>query len=639
MGRGSRSRRRLTRLCGVLYTVGMFRGPFWKSAAPMLQYKRPLVIATIAVVVNGVCFGGGLSMMLPIFHLFLREGQTLDDLIEQYLVADRPDAVADFGRWLMDLVPDDRFQAFLVVMAACLVITVVGNMARYVHELMVMTVSQRVAMLWRARLFRRLMHAPITALAERGGADGMSRLTHDTQVMSGGYRVIMGKSVIAIGEGVFALAAALFIDAWLTSLALVGAPVIAVVLRKFGKRIRKATKKALGQRGQMLRSLKETLGGVAVVKVHDAEGQERRRFNRINHELFNQEMTMRQVKALSSPLVEIMAIFGVILVAIVAASHILGGGAKPEEFGVILILLGAAMARLRPVTNLHNLLHEYNAAAERVFEMLDMPAEPVGADAPKGLPSLGRHSRSVEFDAVTYQYPSQQEPAVRDLSLHVEHGRTIAVVGTNGAGKSTLLSLLPRLLEPSSGQVRIDGTDVSTVSLRSLRRQIGMVTQRTVLFAGSIADNIAYGRRHVSRARIVTAAKAAHADAFIRALPKGYDTLLGEDGVGLSGGQMQRISIARAILRDPAILILDEATSQIDAESESEIARALREISVGRTTFIIAHRLSTVVDADQIVVMDAGTIVDKGRHDELLRRCRIYQMLTQTQLRPAESVA
>ncbi|MEM6459650.1 MAG: ATP-binding cassette domain-containing protein, partial [Planctomycetota bacterium] len=244
------------------------------------------------------------------------------------------------------------------------------------------------------------------------------------------------------------------------------------------------------------------------------------------------------------------------------------------------------------------------------------------------------HRREIVFEDVWYRYPGAEAErfAVEAVDLTVAYGQSVAIVGTNGSGKSTLMNLLPRLTEPTRGRVLVDGVDIAGVSLRSLRGQLAAVTQQSVMFAGSIADNIAYGRRHTPRQDIVAAAKAASAHGFVMSLPDGYDTKLGEGGKGLSGGQRQRLCIARAILRDPAVLILDEATSQIDAESEAQITEAVNRAKRGRTTFVIAHRLSTVVDCDQIVVMDAGRIIDRGTHEQLLGRCAIYQTLVRTQL-------
>ena len=250
---------------------------------------------------------------------------------------------------------------------------------------------------------------------------------------------------------------------------------------------------------------------------------------------------------------------------------------------------------------------------------------------------LERHHESIEFEAVSYSYRGQQTPAIDGVSLKVEHGQTVAIVGGNGSGKTTLLNLLPRLTSPNRGRVLIDGTDIAGVNLKAFRRQLAVVPQQSVLFEGTIADNIAYGQLDAKRDEIESASQAAFAHDFVSTLPDGYDTVLGEGGSGLSGGQKQRLCIARAILRDPAVLILDEATSQIDADSEAKINRALNSFRAGRTTFIIAHRLSTVIDCDMIVVMDAGKIVGRGTHAQLLERCGVYRTLTHTQLQPAQA--
>ncbi|NJL31170.1 MAG: ATP-binding cassette domain-containing protein [Phycisphaerales bacterium] len=287
---------------------------------------------------------------------------------------------------------------------------------------------------------------------------------------------------------------------------------------------------------------------------------------------------------------------------------------------------------MRPLTALSTHIRETEAAAGRVLESLAMPVEPVSLQERSKLRSLPRHQRDIVFEQVTVRYPGAAKPAVVNVTLEVKHGRTVAIVGGNGAGKSTLLNLLPRLIEPEQGRVLVDGADLAGVNLRTLRNQIAMVTQQTILFEGTIAENIAYGRRWDTMENIIAAAQWAYADEFISELPHGYQHMLGEQGSGLSGGQRQRLCIARAILRDPAILILDEATSQIDADSEAKITQALSRFRHGRTTFIIAHRLSTVVDADVIVVMDQVRSSIKAGTANLLGRCGLYQNLVQNQL-------
>jgi ABC-type multidrug transport system fused ATPase/permease subunit len=337
--------------------------------------------------------------------------------------------------------------------------------------------------------------------------------------------------------------------------------------------------------------------------------------------------------------IELVGIIGVMGVSLLAARLVLSAdGPTAADMLKVLGFLGLAGTSLKPLANLNNNLQAASAAATRLRELIDMPVEAVGPEAAEAAgPALPRHQAYVSFENVTYTYPGASVPAVAGVDLTAQHGQTVAIVGPNGSGKTTLLSLLPRLLEPETGRIVIDGQDISAVSLKSLRTQMAMVTQRTVLFRGTIADNIAYGHPEASDADIRAAAASAMADEFIATLPEGYDTYLGEGGAGLSGGQQQRLAIARAILRDPSILILDEATSQIDAESEQRITEALSRLRVGRTTFVIAHRLSTVIDADQIAVMQGGEVVARGTHAELLESSAVYRGLTNSQLQPASS--
>jgi subfamily B ATP-binding cassette protein MsbA len=283
---------------------------------------------------------------------------------------------------------------------------------------------------------------------------------------------------------------------------------------------------------------------------------------------------------------------------------------------------------VRKTSDIWNKIQQANAAAERVFDVMDQPTEveKLGALA---LPAA---KGNVEFRDVVFSYPRTERPTLNHVNLSVTAGRNIAIVGPNGSGKTTLANLLPRFYDPDSGQILIDGHDIREVTLESLRDQIGMVTQEVITFNDTITANIAYGRHNATQEDIVAAAKRAFAHEFVSRLPKGYDTIIGELGVGLSGGQLQRIVIARAILKNPAILIFDEATSQVDADSEAKIHKAIEEIMRDRTTFIIAHRFSTVVAADMIVVMDGGRIIAQGQHEQLMQSCRLYQGLYETQL-------
>ena len=649
----------------------MMHGPFWKSTKILFRFKRLLILALVGALVSAGCFGAGLTMILPTIVVLLGDDKGQDarrklidemrhignapeviryaetELVKQRAAEKTPlerfiaDKLApeDSGRWRQDLaawltanLPHDPFEAFVLIMVIIAGLTVIGSLGRYMHELFMLTIILRAAITWRARMFRRLVQAPMLKLMQQGTADHISRVVTDSYILSQGYQSILGKTLAEVLKGAAALTAAFFVNPLLAGIAVAGALPMGLLLRTFGRRIRRATRRALRQRGKMIARLKESLDSLHVVKVHEAEGYERRRFGQVNRALFKEEMKVRRVRALSSPLIETLTLLGVALIACMAAWLIFRREQEALEFITVLVMLGAAGRSLKLISNMNNQIAEAGAAAERIFSVVDeLPVEPIGGRAGRGRRALVRHSRAVCFDEVGFAYPGQDRPAISDVNLEVPFGSTVAIVGGNGAGKTTLLNLLPRLIEPSLGRVLVDNVNISAVNLRSLRRQIAVVSQQSVLFAGTIAQNVAYGRREAPMSKIVEAAKAAFAHEFVSALPGGYDAVLGEGGTGLSGGQRQRLCIARAILRDPAILILDEATSQIDADSEAQINQALGNLRHGRTIFIIAHRLSTVVDADQIVVMNLGTIADLGTHDELLERCVIYQTLTQHQ--------
>jgi subfamily B ATP-binding cassette protein MsbA len=620
---------------------------FWRFSRHMFRYRRLLVIVGIASFLAMITIFAGFGMLITIIdQIFGAKGDDLlssRDVIAAKLTeaADKlhdgmlGGLVGDLPA-LADLIPEDHFWGFAFVLGVILVLTAFGGTMRFVLQSCALTISLRTVMRIRKAAFQRLIHAPYELLLTEGSADKISRIVRDTNQLGRGFNALLGKALYDLLTAAACLSWAFIIDWRMSLLFLIGAPVIALCIRKFGKKIRRASKRALRAYGWMLGAVQESTQAISVVKVHNAEGYERRRFNTINRSVLEQELKARTVRALSSPVVELIGIAGVMVVSLVAAWMVFRtGGSRPEDFVKVLLCLAVAGASLKPLAKLNNDLQESAAAAERIDEVLKLPVEANTRRAIKHQHQiLPRHCQTVHFENVTYSYPRAQRSAVMMIDLEARHGQTIAIVGANGSGKSTLLNLLPRLIDPKDGRVTIDGTDIADISLRSLRKQIAVVTQQTVVFEGTIADNIAYGRRHTGLGQIQDAARAAYAHEFIDPLPDGYQAMLGEGGSGLSGGQKQRICIARAILRDPAILILDEATSQIDADSEAKINQALAAFRQGRTTFIIAHRLSTVVDADLIAVMVDGQIVDRGRHDELLKRCPTYQMLTRTQLQP-----
>jgi len=615
---------------------------FWQFARRMLNYRRVLAITLIAAVLDATCAFVGLQTLVLAFGQLLEEQQTLREVVARKL--NDPGFTERFGYHghLVEYLPATKFGGWVLLVGIIFVLTLVGGTFRFIYEYSAITISYRTVMNIRRSAFQRLVHLPMATMIERGTADHLSRVVRDCNVIARGLNGLLGKAVRSILMGIASLAVALTVDWQLTAIFLVTIPVLAILIRKFGKRIRRASKAAMAQYGRMIGAVQESLQAIRVVKVHQAEGYERRRFNTINRKVWNEEMRARTVRALSSPVIELIAITGIILVTTAAAWYLFefnpDSQTDAKNMILVVVMLGAAGAAFRPVANLNNDLQEAAAASKRIDQLLKLPVEPNTRDQARTPGKrLPRHHESVWFDNVVFSYPGADRPALRGISLEVAQGATCAIVGGNGSGKSTLLGLLPRLYEPDCGRVLIDGIDISTCALKSVRRQMAMVTQDTVLFGGTIGQNITYGCRHVDEQKMIAAARRAHAHEFITALPGGYQTSIGEWGARLSGGQRQRLAIARAILRDPAILILDEATSQIDAESESQINAALADFTTGRTTFIIAHRLSTVINADTIVVLHDGRIVDQGQHADLLARCAVYQQLARTQLQAAKS--
>ncbi len=607
---------------------------FWGFAGWMLRYRMLLATGMTAAVLDAACAFGGWGGLLWVINQLFSENNNVRQIAVEKL--SRPEIQKYFGDLtpLADYIPSSQFGGFAFILAIILAFALCGSILRFLHQACAITVCLRTIMVIRKEAFQRLIHAPLEYLLIEGSADNLSRIVRDSSQLSRGFNALMAKAVRNVLMGGALLIWAVIINWQLSLIFFLGLPVIYISIRKFGKRIRRASKYALRAYGGMLAALQEAVQGIVIVKVHNAEGYERRRFNTINRKILSQELKARTARALSAPVIEMIGIVGVMAVSLFAAWNIYQHGiGSPGDIATVLMSLGAAGASLKPLANLNNDLQESAAAATRLHQLIHAPVEPNTRNiARQTQHHLPRHQHEIRYQNITYYYPHAKEPALRDADLIIKHGTTTAIVGPNGSGKSTLINLLPRLIVPRTGHIYIDGQDIAQVSLRSIRKQIAMVTQKTVLFGATIAENIAYGRNHMTIQDIMRAAEAAFAHEFISSLHDGYHTVLNEGGEGLSGGQKQRICIARAILRNPAVLILDEATSQIDSESESKINRALSNFKHGRTILIIAHRLSTVVNADLIVVMSNGRIIDQGTHRELLDRSSVYQSITHHQL-------
>lgn len=521
-----------------------------------------------------------------------------------------------------------KYTMLLWLLWVFLAATLVRNVLRYIQDYLVQTAVLRACMDIRCENYGITLHLPLTYFSEKGISDTMSRFIADTGELARGQSTLFGKTVVEPAKAVVCMALAFCFSWRLTLMGLIVGPVVFVLIRMFGKIMKRASRKALEGWSRMLGALEGTLTGIRVVKAYTMEGYERRRFFRINHAVYKQQRRMARIDSATSPMVESLGMIAGMGAGALAGYWVLVDRTmSPATFMTWMALLGGMFDPIRKLSKVITRFHRADAGATRVFELHDQEQEKRLA----GAPNLPRHSRNLEFRNVSFRYPGGGADALKDISLTIEGGRSVALVGPNGSGKTTLVSMVPRLLDPARGTVLIDGKDVSQYSLHSLRAQIAVVTQDSVLFNATIADNIAYGQRSASRDEVVAAARKAFVDEFVAQMPDGYDTMVGEHGATLSGGQKQRITIARAILRDPAILIFDEAMSQVDADSERRIHEVLGEFVKDRTTLIVAHRFATVLSADHIVVMDAGGIIDSGTHDELLGRCELYHQLYRTQ--------
>jgi ABC-type multidrug transport system fused ATPase/permease subunit len=568
---------------------------------------------------------------------------------------------ADIVSWL----PTDPVETVAALVGVIVVLATFGHGFRFCQEFFSEKASVSATNDLRRTLYGRVLRLPMAYFGRFGTSDVTSRLTTDALNVQNGLKMLLGRGIQEPLNAVAALILALILDWRLTAFIVIFVPITVVLMRKLGKKVGRAAKKELAENADMLGQIEASLDGIRVVKSAAAEGHEESRYGHIMNRLQRQQLKAAKYDALTGPILEILATAAVGAVAVLAAYLVrVQGTLDATQFILILACLAAIGEALRKLSKMNNVLQRANAGAGRIFEAADLAAEgdaaatrpdceggwsaqPASTQTPPEMPAApatlpdGRASLSspfnfatIAFDDVRFGYDGAIAPAVDGVSFAVERGESVAVVGRNGSGKTTLLAMLPRFFDPDAGRITIDDRDLRVMPLPVLRGAIGVVTQEGALFPGTIAQNIAYGEAEPDLAKVKDAAERAFAAEFI-AEKGGYDAaLVGQNG-GLSGGQRQRLNIARAIYRDAPILILDEATSQVDAESEHLIQKALDELMSDRTTFVIAHRFSTITKADKIVVMDAGRVVGQGTHAELMTTCPTYQKLYDRQLTAA----
>ena len=488
-------------------------------------------------------------------------------------------------------------------------------------------IGQKVIIDIRETVYRHLQRLSLSYYEKRQTGQLMSYITNDVAAVQG---ALVESMIELVQEGmtlVGSLAVMFYLHWQLTLLTLVTAPLVGQAMNIFGKKLRKSSALVQERTADITSVLQESISSVRVIKSFAREDFEIERFQKENHQNFRAQMKNSQIMATLTPVIEFVAALGITMIIWYGGREVINNTLTAGSLIAFLVYAVNLSNPIKRLSRAYGNIQKAMAAAERVFSVLD--TQPEIEDMP-GATVLAKIDGYVTLNNLSFGYKSH-ELALNNIQLEVKPGQVVAIVGPSGAGKTTIANLIPRFYDPVAGKIAIDGIDIKTVTLKSLREQIGIVPQETILFNGSVYSNILYGRLDASYDEVIAAAKAANAHNFIREMSEGYDTQIGERGSKLSGGQRQRISIARAILKNPRILILDEATSALDTESERLVQDAVDKLMIGRTSFVIAHRLSTVKRADVIVVMDRGKLVEQGTHDELLAVGGVYSNLYQVQ--------
>lgn len=587
-----------------------------KDYLKLLKFVKPYLgsfsIATVCMAFSAAFDGVSLAMLVPLTDKVLTNKKIII-----------PGKLPQFLSGFVDKINNTEPAVLLNYMAvSILVLFFLKGLFGFFQGYLMSDIGQKVVRDIKARLYAKIQTLSLDYFTHKRGGELISRITNDVKLVENAVSygstdlVYQGLQVIIFTSLTFFI---YFKMALLTFLLL---PLIAFPIVRVGKALRKLSKRSQEKMADTNSLLYETIIGTRIVKAFNMEGYEIEKFNRVNYDYY--KISMKSIKRLLilNPATEFLGCIAGVFVFFWGGREVIAGRLS---FGIFGLFLGSLLSMIRPfkkLSQVNSLNQQAMAASERIHDVLE--TNPTVIDKPGAL-ELAGFKNDIIFERVWFNYGDNE--VLKDINLKVLRGQMLAVVGPSGTGKTTLLDLIPRFYDPARGRILIDGIDVKEVSLKSLRRQIGIVTQETILFNDTIRANIAYGNLTAGQEKIEEAAIRAHAHEFIKHLPLGYDTIIGDRGMKLSGGERQRIAIARALLKNPPILILDEATSQLDSEAERIVQEALDRLIQGRTVFVIAHRLSTVRNAHRIVVIEKGSLVEEGSHSELISRDGLYKRL------------
>ena len=536
---------------------------------------------------------------------------------------------------LHSFAPRHFHNVWTVFAAALLLMTVVKGVCEYIGSILIQHVGLSAVTDVRNQVYTQVVQQPIGFFQHNPVGRVMSAVIADIEQIRNAFSDWFAEG-FRQSFALVAFIAVLLVINWRMALgSAILIPVVVWPVGKFGRKIRRSSEKSRSRLADLSQILQETIAGNRVVKAFGMEGFEIGKFRQAARSLLHENMRWIRAFAATSPVMDLLGAVVVALVLLVARGEIKAGRMSVGLFVSFAYALFKAYEPIKRLGNVYQLFLQAAGVSRQVFAFIDLPCEVMEAPGARTLPPF---SRSIEFDRASFAYDEGGPLILKNIDLKVSAGAVVAIVGSSGAGKTTLVNLLPRFHEVTSGSLRIDGYSVNDVALRSLREQMAIVTQETILFNDTVRNNLCYGRPDMPQDKIIAAAKAASAHDFIMQMPLGYETVIGDRGQRLSGGQRQRLAIARALLKNAPILILDEATSELDSESEMLVQSALNNLMTGRTVFVIAHRLSTIRRADMIAVLDDGVIRERGTHEELLARNGIYARLYEMQFRDAEPV-